>query len=326
MNQYRLFDPKEISVPEVHRLLLSGVAPRPIALVSTMSAKGEHNLSPFSFFNTFGANPPIVAFSPAYSGKDGLPKDTFLNLKEFSEYTISIVTYSIVEQISLASTSYPRGVDEFIKAGLTKLPSVKVKPPGVSESPFVMECKLLHHIDLGGKPSSGNLMIGEVVYFHIKEEIFTDNKIDPQKIDAVARMGYDYYCRAIGDVIFRLPNPKGRGIGFDQLPEHIRTSPVLTGSDLAKLARVESLPDLNKIKESWNSRLQNESAEKFSLATFYHAINTGDPDTALEILLPEIKNRRAESELIHRLAKAYLQRGEVEIAWEVLLVNDVIHQ
>src|SRR5689334_16073617 len=161
----RTFDPKTIPFHETHRLLLGGVAPRPIAFVGSLDSEGRHNLSPFSFFNAFGANPPVICFSPAFSGKTGAPKDTLLNVLETKECTVSVVTYDMVHQASLASAPYERHIDEFVKAGFTKLPSQKVKAPGVAESPFVMEAKLLHHIDFGDKPAGANMLICEVVIF-----------------------------------------------------------------------------------------------------------------------------------------------------------------
>ena len=319
---YRAFDPKEISVPEVHQLLLSGVAPRPIAFVATLSASGEANLSPFSFFNAFGANPPVVAFSPAYRGKDGTPKHTFLNLQETDEFTVSVVTFAMAEQASLASSDYPRGVDEFIKAGFTKRTSVKVKPPAVAESPFIMECKLLQHVGFGSKPASGNLMIGEVLCFHVREDVYTNNAIDPHKLDLVARMGSDWYCRASGDALFRLRKPSHVGIGIDALPEHIRTSTVLTGSDLAQLGGVVRLPDAASVRVHWQVRLNASAERKFFRAQFYESINAHQADDALEALLPTLQSGNVERELLHTLAQAYLHRGEVAMAWEVLLFEN----
>lgn len=239
------FNPKDHPIPVVHQLLLSGVAPRPIAFVSSLDQEGRSNLSPFSYFNAFGANPPVIVISPAYRGHDGTAKHTFLNIKDTREFTISMVSYAMLEQANLASGDYPHGVDEFVKAGFTKLPSQHVAPPGVAESPFIMECKLLHHFDTGGKPGAGNLLIGEVVMFHVSEKVYTGERIDPHKLDLVARMGYDWYCRASGDALFHLSKPKSVGIGFDNLPSHLRASTILTGSDLAKLASSETLPVLD---------------------------------------------------------------------------------
>jgi flavin reductase (DIM6/NTAB) family NADH-FMN oxidoreductase RutF len=238
----RSFDPDLISHQEIHRLLVGGVAPRPIALVSSQDKDGASNLSPFSFFNVFGVNPAVLTFSPAYSGKSGMPKHTMLNILETRECTVSIVTYEMVHQISLASAPYDRGVDEFTKSGLTKRPSLKVSPPGVAESPFVMETKLLRHIDFGKQPGSANLMICEIVMVHVDEKVLTEHGgIDPLLIDQVARLGGPYYTRAKRG-IFALPQPGKPLAGIDRLPEEVRSSPILTGRHLAQLASLEEIP------------------------------------------------------------------------------------
>lgn len=238
----RTFDPDLLPFSEFHRVLLGGVAPRPIAFVSTLDKQGRSNLAPFSFFNAFGVNPPIICFSPAYAGRTGLPKHTFLNILETGECTVSIVTYDMVFQTSLASAPFDAGVDEFVKAGFTKSESTKVKPPGVAESPFVMEAKLLHHVEFGGRPGSANMLICEVVLLHVKDEVFDEKgSIDPRKMDQVARMGGPWYSRANAG-LFQLPQPQKPLIGIDSLPEELRHSPILTGSDLAKLATIDALP------------------------------------------------------------------------------------
>ncbi len=243
-NLMRAFDPDIIPYHEIHRLLVGGVAPRPIALVSSMDKNGASNLSPFSFFNVFGVNPAVLCFSPAYSGKTGQPKHTMLNILETRECTVSIVTYEMVHQISLASAPYERGVDEFTKSGLTKRPSVKVAPPGVAESPFVLEARLLHHIDFGKTHGSANLMICEVVMLHVSEAVLTEQGgVDPLLIDQVARLGGPYYTRAKRG-IFALPQPGKPLAGIDRLPEEIRSSPILTGKHLAQLASLEEIPEV----------------------------------------------------------------------------------
>lgn len=225
----RNFDPNEIPFPEFHRLLLGGVAPRPIAFVSTLDSEGHSNLAPFSFFNAFGVNPPVICFSPAYAGRTGLPKDTMLNILETKECTVSIISYEMIDQANLAAAPYARGIDEFAKSGFTKLPSTCVAPPGVAESPFVIEAKLLQHIDFGKKPGSANLLICEVLMLHIKDEVFDERgSIDPAKMDQVARMGGAWYSRA-NRGLFKLPQPLKPLLGIDGLPEELRTSPVLTG-------------------------------------------------------------------------------------------------
>jgi flavin reductase (DIM6/NTAB) family NADH-FMN oxidoreductase RutF len=255
------FDPDLLPFSEVHRILLGGVAPRPIAFVSTLDKQGRSNLAPFSFFNAFGVNPPIICFSPAYAGRTGLPKHTFLNLLETGECTVSIVTYDMVFQTSLASSPFAAGVDEFAKAGFTKTQSIKVMPHGVAESPFVMEARLLQHIEFGGKPGSANMLICEVVLLHVKEEVFDEKgSIDPRKMDQVARMGGPWYSRANAD-LFQLPQPLKPLVGIDALPEELKHSSILTGSDLAKLATIETLPNWKPSADPFSANLRHLAAK-----------------------------------------------------------------
>ena len=242
-----IIDPKEIPVPKMHSYLLGAVVPRPIALASTISAAGEVNLSPFSFFNCFSANPPIVVFSPARRGRDNTTKHTYENVKEVPEVVIHVVNYAMVEQASLASCEYPRGVNEFNKAGLTEVKSEKVRPPRVGESPVALECKVNQVIELGSGGAAGNLVICEVLLMHINDDVLdAQGRIDPYQLDAVARMGQDYYCRASGDAIFSVPKPNEKvGIGIDQLPAYLRKSKVFSANELARLANVEKMPDGN---------------------------------------------------------------------------------
>lgn len=242
-----IIDPKEIPVPKMHSYLLGAVVPRPIALASTISAAGEVNLSPFSFFNCFSANPPIVVFSPARRGRDNTTKHTYENVKEVPEVVIHVVNYAMVEQASLASCEYPRGVNEFTKAGLTEVRSEKVRPPRVGESPVALECKVNQVIELGSGGAAGNLVICEVLLMHINDDVLdAQGRIDPYQLDAVARMGQDYYCRASGDAIFSVPKPNEKvGIGIDQLPTYLRKSKVFSANELARLANVEKMPEGN---------------------------------------------------------------------------------
>jgi flavin reductase (DIM6/NTAB) family NADH-FMN oxidoreductase RutF len=271
----RLYDPDIIPHQEIHRLLVGGVAPRPVALVSSLDKYGSSNLSPFSFFNVFGVNPAVLCFSPAYSGKTGMPKHTMLNILETNECTVSIVTYEMVHQISLASAPYDRGIDEFTKSGLTKRPSVKVAPPGVAESPFVMEAKLLQHLDFGKAHGSANLMICEVVMLHINENVLTDQgSVDPLLIDQVARLGGPYYTRAKRG-IFALPQPGKPLAGIDRLPEEIRSSPILTGKHLAQLASLEELP-ANTLEDDSTMEARHTAALEF--------LESGDVDGAWRAL------------------------------------------
>ena len=256
----RSFDPSSIPFPETHRILLSGVAPRPIAFVGSQDRDGRVNLSPFSFFNAFGVNPPVVCFSPAFAGKTGLPKDTLLNVLETRECTISIISHDMVHQASLASAPYARGVDEFEKGGFTKLPSQKISPPGVAESPFVMETKLLHHIDFGGKPGSANLLICEVLMMHVRDDVFTESgSIDPMRVDHVARMGGPWYTRS-KEGAFQYAQPMSPLVGIDGLPEALRNSSVLTGAELSRLATVVTVPECNAdlTSEAVHARLREQ--------------------------------------------------------------------
>lgn len=271
------FDPSQIPFQETHRMLLGGIAPRPIAFVGSLDKDGKPNLAPFSFFNAFGVNPPVICFSPAFSGKTGKSKDTFLNILETKECTVSIVTYDMVRQASLASAPFERGVDEFIKAGFTKLPSQKVKAPGVAESPFVMEAKLLKHVEFGGKPGSANMMICEVLLMHVNEFILTEKgSIDPRKIDQVARMGGVWYTRAAHG-LFELPQPSKVIPGFDLLTDEIRKSPYLSGHDIAKLLDVEEVPIIPESTDQTTLKDRHERAKEL--------IENDDIDEAWKVLL-----------------------------------------
>ena len=239
----KTIDPKAVSTAALHGYMLGAVTPRPIAFASTIDSAGNVNLSPFSFFNVFSANPPIMIFSPARRGRDNTTKHTYENVLQVKEVVINIVNYDIVQQMSLSSTEYGKGINEFEKAGLTPLASQTIKPPRVAESPVQFECRVNEVISLGTEGGAGNLVICEVLKMHINEAILdADGKIDPVKLDAVSRMGGNWYSRA-KQGMFEVPKPLSRlGIGFDQLPEAIRTSKLLTGNDLAMLANVEVLP------------------------------------------------------------------------------------
>lgn len=242
-------NPKDVSLGKLHHHLLSAVGPRPIAFASTVDKEGNRNLSPFSFFNVFSANPPIVIFSPAKSGRTNTQKDTYHNVKETMEVVINIVNYPIVQQMSLSSTAYEKGVDEFVKSGLTPIDSEMVKPARVKESPVQLECKVREVVELGDEGGSGNLIIAEVVLMHINDEMLDEEgAIDQTKIDLVGRMGGNYYVRANGDALFEVPKPiRQKGIGVDQLPEKVRNSKILSGNDLGMLGNVEKLPSEGEI-------------------------------------------------------------------------------
>ena len=249
-------DPKQVSVPAFHSFLLSAVTPRPIALASTIDPNGDVNLSPFSFFNCFGANPPVLIFSPSRRIRDKTTKHTYQNVKEIPEVVIHIVNYNMVQQTSLASTEYPRGVNEFEKAGFTPIQSVMIRPPRVKESPVAFECKVTQVIETGDGPGAGNLIICEVLLMHVSESVLTNNKIDPAKLDVVCRLGGDWYARINHPNLFAVAKPVDRlGIGIDNLPSGIRNSDVLTGNDLGKLANVETTPEV--------SDLDNALAQEF---------------------------------------------------------------
>jgi len=281
---YLTLDPKETPTPQLQAYLQGAIAPRPIAFASTIDKNGIVNLSPFSFFNMFSTRPPILIFSPSRRVRDNTTKHTLQNVTEVPEVVINIVNYNMVEQASLASCEYPKGVNEFVKAGLTELPSVKVKPPRVAESPASFECKVNQVILLGDKGGAGNLIVCEILLAHFNKAILDPSQnIDPQKLDAVARMGGDFYCRAYGENIFTVPKPNTKlGIGFDQLPVSIRNSKVLSGNDLARLANVEMLPDFKSL-----ASLSAQDEEK-----------------------------------LHHLAKRFLAEGKIEEAWKVLLNTD----
>jgi flavin reductase (DIM6/NTAB) family NADH-FMN oxidoreductase RutF len=237
--------PEELTVPKLHQLLLGSVGPRPICFASTIDAQGNRNLAPFSFFNVFSANPPILVFSPARSGRTNESKHTHDNVKEVPQVVINVVTYEMVHQMSLTSSPYAKGVDEFVKSGFTPMASELVKPARVKESPVQLECEVQQVIELGQNGGAGNLVICKVLKMHIDESILNENgQIDQTKIDLVARMGGDWYCRAHGDAMFELVKPLTNcGIGVDALPEHIRLSHILSGNDLGQLGNIETIPD-----------------------------------------------------------------------------------
>jgi len=244
-------DPKSLPIPKVHKYLLGAVGPRPIAFASTVDAEGKTNLAPFSFFNVFSANPPIMIFSPARSGRTNETKDTYENVKIHPEVVINIVNYDIVHQMSLASSPYAKGVSEFEKAGFTPLKSELVKPFRVAESPVQFECKVNQVMELGTEGAAGNLIICEVVKIHIDEAVLDENQmIDQHKIDLVSRMGGNWYCRADRNSMFEITKPITTcGIGFDALPEDVKTSKVLTGNDLGQLAGIEAIPNETDVNE-----------------------------------------------------------------------------
>ena len=254
--KFKTYLPSEQDIPTIHHLLLGGVAPRPIALVSTISKAGVNNLSPFSFFNAFGANPPTVAFSPSLRGRDGSSKDTLNNLNEIPECVISSVSYDMVEQVSLASTEYNSDIDEFVKSGLTPLEADLVKPKRVAQSPFQMECKVNQIVALGSGKASGNLVICEVIKFHVREDVFKNGVIHPDAINLVGRNSANFYTKAFDQAIFEIEKPIGKnGIGFDRLPKFVQNSFIFSANNLARLANCENMPRNAEI-EKWHKALK----------------------------------------------------------------------
>jgi flavin reductase (DIM6/NTAB) family NADH-FMN oxidoreductase RutF len=237
-------DPAEIATKDLHQFILGAVAPRPIAFASTLSADGVPNLAPYSFFNAFSSNPPILIFSSNRRVSNNTTKDTLRNVEDTGEVVINVVSHRIVRQMALCSVEFPSGVNEFEKAGFTPLASEKVRPFRVAESPVHMECKVEEILPLGDKGGAGNLIICNIVLMHIAEEVLNDKgRIDPHKIDLVARMGRFYYARASGEAIFEVAQEvTAFGIGFDGLPAGIRHSNILTGNNLGQLAALLALP------------------------------------------------------------------------------------
>ncbi len=275
--------PSELNVPQLHQYLLGAIGPRPICFASTVDANGNHNVAPFSFFNVFSAKPPIAIFSPNLSGRTGQAKDTHLNIKEVPECVINIVNYNMVHQMSLASSPYAKAVSEFEKAGFTPIASDLVKPMRVKESPVQLECKVFELKEIG----NCNLVMCEIVKIHIDESVLNEqNMIDQQKIDLVARMGGNWYCRAHGDALFEIEKPITTiGIGFDNIPTNIKSSSVLTGNNLGQLGNIEVLPTNEEVVEH-----NKTISKKFD----------------------------SESEK-HQYAKTLLEANKVKEAWCVLL-------
>lgn len=292
----KTIDPNSLSTAELHGYLLGAIAPRPIAFASTIDEEGRPNLAPFSFFNVFSANPPILIFSPARRGRDNTTKHTYENVLKVPEVVINVVSYSLVQQCSLASTEYDEGVNEFVKSGLTELPSEIVQPPRIKESPVQFECVVKEVIELGEEGGAGNLVMAEVVKIHINEEVLNEQgKIDPIAIDLVGRCGGDFYSRCNAQSMFEVPKPiRNKGIGVDQIPEDIRLSKVLTGNDLGMLGNVELLPNETDVNE-------------------YKLIELSDLFIELE------DQQSALEEALHHKAKELLNEGRVEEAWKALL-------
>ncbi|MBC6400381.1 MAG: flavin reductase family protein [Ekhidna sp.] len=293
-----IINPKGISTSELHGYLLGAVTPRPIAFASTVDKAGNVNLSPFSFFNVFSANPPILIFSPSRRGRDNTTKHTLDNVLEHPETVVSIVSYEMVQQMSLSSTEYEKGINEFTKAGFNQEPSDRVKPPRVLEAPVSFECKVQEVKSLGKEGGAGQLVICEVLLIHLDEKILDENgRINPNKLNAVGRMGGDWYVKAFGDAIFEVAKPlKTKGMGVDRIPDRIRISTVLTGNHLGMLGNVEQLPSRKDVQDFANEPEVSAILDSFD----------------------DEENIRLE---LHKLAAKLLNEGEVDTAWKVLMIR-----
>lgn len=292
-----IFNLDDLKPVEKQYYLQHVIAPRPICFASTINKNGQVNLSPFSFFNLFSAQPPILVFSPSRRLRDNTTKHTLENVREVPEVVINIVDYDMVQQMSLASCEYPRDVNEFVKASFTPLPSQHVKPPRVKESKVNLECRVLEIKELGNEGGSGNLVICEVITIHIADELLDENQmIDQRKLRHVARLGGDWYCKVDESNLFQVEKPNVKlGIGVDALPESIRNSKVLTGNNLGQLANVYELPTVDP----------SFSDERLKNIVQYFSVNPADMETEL-----------------HRYAKELLDQGKVREAWQVLLANN----
>ena len=290
MNSIKTIDPNNITQPELHKHLLSAIAQRPICFASTIDKNGNVNLSPFSYFNVFSSNPPVMVFSPARSGKNNKFKHTHENIKEVPEVVINIVNYEMVEQMSLTSTNYDKGINEFVKSGLTPIPSKKIKPPRVKETPVAFECTISKIIELGNGPGAGNLILAKVELIHINTKYLNEKGyLDTSLLDLVGRMGENWYIRAKKDALFEITKPiKTKGIGVDNLPLSVQQSKVLTGNDLGRLANVERLPSESEIRKNTE------------------AINMSKSDLGAN----------------HKLAKGELVNGNIQKALAILIYSD----
>lgn len=284
-------DPKELTPVQVQAYMQGAVGPRPIAFASTVDADGNANLSPFSFFNLFSSNPPVLIFSPARRVRNNTVKHTLINAKATEEVVINVANYDMVQQVSLASTEYGDGIDEFVKAGFTKVPSEVVKPYRVAESPVQFECKVQQVVPLGTEGGAGNLIICEVVRIHIKKDILDgDGKIDQHKIDLIARMGGNWYTRATPGM-FEVEKPLTTlGIGVDALPEDVKKSPIFVGNDWGKLGNVENLPSAEDIAQ----------------------FKADNPDIA-------VFSENGQIDDLYKKAKQYLDQNDVLLAWKTIL-------
>ncbi len=292
----KTIDISSLPVMEKQQWLQHAIAPRPVCFASTIDGQGNVNLSPFSFFNLFSSNPPIVIFSPARRGRDNTTKHTLENVLEIPECVINIVDYAMVQQMSLSSCEFPKGVNEFVKAGFTEQPSTRVQPPMVKEAKIKLECKVNEVKSLGENGGAGQLVIAEVLCMHVDESILGDDgKIDQQKLELVARLGGDWYCKVDRTNLFKVPKPNTQlGIGVDQLPDSIRNSTILTGNHLGMLGNVHAMPDIDA----------SFSDDRVKNIFQYYAVSPTEMETEL-----------------HKYAAELLNAGNIEKAWQVLLCN-----
>ena len=291
MQHTKSFEPNTSQFDDIFK---HAISPRPICFASTVDKDGNVNLSPFSFFNMMGQNPPICVFSPLRKMRDGSTKHTLENIWEHPECVINIVNYSMVQQQSLASVEYPKGINEFVKAGFTELPSELVKPPRVAESPIQFECKVREVISVTDQPGAANLVIAEIVRMHVQEDLLDeDDKVSPYDLDLVARMGGDYYCRVIPESIFEVEKPtRTIGLGIDKLPDEVKYSNYLSGNNLGQLGNVEKLPTDEMILNFKEQLIQRLDIQKFKSA-----------------------------EVRHQVAAKLLEQGDVNGAWYWLLMK-----
>ncbi len=292
----KTIDISSLPVMEKQQWLQHAIAPRPICFASTIDKQGNVNLSPFSFFNLFSSNPPIVIFSPARRGRDNSTKHTLENVLEVPECVINIVDYAMVQQMSLSSCEFPKGMNEFVKAGFTEQPSTRVQPPMVKEAKIKLECKINEVKSLGENGGAGQLVIAEVLCMHVDESILGDDgKIDQQKLELVARLGGDWYCKVDRTNLFKVPKPNTQlGIGVDQLPDSIRNSTILTGNHLGMLGNVHAMPDIDA----------SFSDDRVKNIFQYYSVSPAEMETEL-----------------HKYAAELLNAGNIEKAWQVLLCN-----
>ncbi|MET4080363.1 flavin reductase (DIM6/NTAB) family NADH-FMN oxidoreductase RutF [Pedobacter sp. UYP30] len=292
------FKVEDLQPAQVQNYLYYAVAPRPICFASTVDKEGNVNLSPFSFFNLFSINPPICIFSPVTRMRDNSTKHTLDNVLEVKECVINIVNYAMVQQMSLASTEYGKGINEFEKAGFTMAPSTLVKPPRVLEAPVQLECRIKEVVKLGDQKGAGNLVIAEVVVIHVQEDILDDKgNIDQQKIDLVARLGGNWYARITPESLFEVEKPlRTLGIGVDALPKSVRLSMVLSGNDLGRLGNLETLPTAEEIDQSMHLPAVKE---------------------ILDATIGDAKTREIE---LHTLAKRLILSGNIKDALTVILL------